>query len=620
MIKSVLVVFLKLIGLCSEMLYRENYTNKVGVFMRSFFWRNTVFLLFLQLVAVIFVIAVSFALAYSEPSAYDNAKIELNRLIHDKKRSEYRHNWLKLSDEFYEIYRNNATWNNRPAALFRSAYALDQMAQRSFVRQDAKNAIERYLYLVKKHELSPLADDALFNAAQLAHIVLRDTKKAKAYLKQCITNYPTGDFHLKAKKYYAEIGDGALASLGTVEISRPAQASITLTKINSQLKNDVVRITISMETIASWRAKYQGDEEKPHVVVTLNNVAPSENLELVDTFKKNGIFIGYQIEYDEENRTSVVTLEFSKLLRYAVKSEREPARLIIEATNSSKQLDSGINVRSGTSKNTKKVETKNTGQKKQEKASSAAVKKTVKAKKDDVPTFAAKIADQLGLKVDTIVIDPGHGGKDPGAINNTIKEKDFNLEIAKKIAGVLKSAGYNVYLTRSSDKYVGLYERTDIARKHKADLFISLHANASVNANAQGFETYYLDFTGDEQAIRLAAIENAGVEKRGLGEMEKILGDMLVKARIQESKRLAQKVQSNTVRKIAKSGYSIKNNGTKGAPFHVLIGSSMPCILIEMGYTSNSAEAKRLLSEKYKNGLAEGIANGIHQYASELNK
>ena len=246
------------------------------------------FLLFLQLVAVIFVIAVSFALAYSEPSAYDNAKIELNRLIHDKKRSEYRHNWLKLSDEFYEIYRNNATWNNRPAALFRSAYALDQMAQRSFVRQDAKHAIERYLYLVKKHELSPLADDALFNAAQLAHIVLRDTKKAKAYLKQCIANYPTGDFHLKAKKYYAEIGDGALASLGTVEISRPAQASITLTKINSQLKNDVVRITISMETIASWRAKYQGDEENPHVVVTLNNVAPSENLELVDTFKRTG--------------------------------------------------------------------------------------------------------------------------------------------------------------------------------------------------------------------------------------------------------------------------------------------------------------------------------------------
>lgn len=187
-----------------------------------------------------------------------------------------------------------------------------------------------------------------------------------------------------------------------------------------------------METIASWRAKYQGDEENPHVVVTLNNVAPSENLELVDTFKKNGIFIGYQIEYDEENRTSVVTLEFSKLLRYAVKSEREPARLIIEATNSSKQLDSGINVRSGTSKNTKKVETKNTGQKKQEKASSAAVKKTVKAKKDDVPTFAAKIADQLGLKVDTIVIDPDTGEKTPERSIILSKRKISILKLLKK--------------------------------------------------------------------------------------------------------------------------------------------------------------------------------------------
>ena len=120
--------------------------------------------------------------------------------------------------------------------------------------------------------------------------------------------------------------------------------------------------------------------------------------------------------------------------------------------------------------------------------------------------------------------------------------------------------------------------------------------------------------------IRLAAIENAGVEKRGLGEMEKILGDMLLNSRIQESKRLAYKVQQNTVRKVSKAGYKVKSNGTKGAPFHVLIGSSMPCILVEMGYTSSLVEAKRMSSEKYRNFLAEGIANGIHQYAKDLNK
>lgn len=605
------------------MAFEGKNTVKVGAVMRSLLKDNTIFLFLVQSIVVIFAIALSFALVYASPAGYEDIKIELDRLIQDKHRSEYRHNWLKLSDDFYEIYRSNAAWNNRPAALFRSAFALDQMAQRSFVRKDAQSAIERYLYLVNKHKNSPLADDSLYNAAQLANTALRDTKKAKAYLKQCIKDYPTGDYILKAKKYYAEIGDGAIASLGTIAVARPSQASITLTKINSQLKNDVVRIYISMDTISSWRAKYKNDDKNQWVIITLNNVAPSQNLELVDTFKKHGIFVGYHIDYNEEEGASVITLEFSDLLRYAVKSEKEPARLIVEATNSTKELRSGINVKEDSPK--KKVSAKE-----QKTAQKAVDKKTAKAtaaknssaqiNKDDVPTLASKIASQLGLKVKTVVIDPGHGGKDPGAINNGIKEKDFNLDVAKRLASVLKSAGYTVHLTRSNDKYVGLYERTDIARKHKADLFISLHANSSKNKNAEGFETYYLDFTKDAEVIRLAAIENAGVEKRGLGEMEKILGDMLLKARIQESKRLASKVQHSAVRKVSKAGYKVKSNGTKGAPFHVLIGSSMPCILVEMGYTSSAAEAKRLSSDKYKNSLAEGIANGVHQYAKELNK
>lgn len=581
--------------------------------MRSNSDNNIVFLFLLQSIIVVAAIAVSFALAHATPSGYEDAKVELTRLLEDQKRSEYRHNWLKLSDEFYDIYRNNAKWNNRPAALFRSAYALDQMAQRSFVRKDAQNAIDRYLFLVKKHTLSPLADDALFYAAQLADTVLRDSKKAKSLLKQCIRDYPTGDFYVKAKKYYAEIGGGALASLGSVAVSRPSRADIMLTTISSQLKDDVVRIVLSMETIASWRAKYKGDDDRPGVVVTLNNVAPSDNLDLEDSFKKNGIFVGYEIDYNEAQGTSVITLQFSDLLRYAVKSEKQPARLIIEATDSPKRLASGITVKSEKTAKKDKVTVTRTKQ-------NTVKKQAVKLTKANVPSMAKQIASQLGLKVETIVIDPGHGGKDPGAINNGIKEKNFNLDVAKRLANVLKAAGYTVHLTRTTDKYVGLYERTDIARRHKADLFISLHANSSVNANAEGFETYYLDFSNDEKAIRLAAIENAGVEKRGLGEMEQILGDMLLNARIQESKRLAAKVQSNAVRKIKREGYSLKSNGTKGAPFHVLIGSSMPCVLIEMGYTSNSKEAKRLSSEKYKNALAEGIANGIHQYASELNK
>ena len=595
------------------------------VFISKIKSHNTLFCYLVQSLIVVFVICLSFAFANATPSGYEDAKVELSRLMQDKKRSEYRHNWIKLSDEFYDIYVNNANWNNRAAALFRSAIALDEMAKRSYVRKDAHSAIDKYLLLVKKHKLSPLADDSLYHAAQLYNEVLRDEKSAKAMLKKVMRDYPTGDFRTKAKQYYAEIGGTAVASLGNVAISRPATPSIKLTQISSQLRENVVRIVISMDTIASWRAKYN-DEQNPGVVVTLKNVAPSENLELEDTFKKTGIFTGYSVYYNDVQGTSVITLQFSDLLRYVVKSEREPARLIIEATNSPKYLTAGITVKDEkVEKKQKKVVEKKVKQSSKVVPTKTTVKKssvatTPKITKENIPTITKQFAAQLGLRVKTIVIDPGHGGKDPGARHNGMVEKNLNLDIAKRLARVLKSAGYTVHLTRTTDKYLGLYERTDIARKHHADLFISLHANASNNVAAEGIETYFLDFTQDNNAVRIAAIENAGVEKRGLGEMEKILSDMLLTARIQESKRLAAKVQNGAIRKISRAGYNLKNRGTKGAPFHVLIGSSMPCILIEMGYTTNSKEAKRLSSDNYKNALAEGIANGIHQYAQELLK
>ncbi len=124
-----------------------------------------------------------------------------------------------------------------------------------------------------------------------------------------------------------------------------------------------------MDTISSWRAKYKDDPKRPGVVITLNNVAPSENIELEDTFKKLGIFVGYQIEYNEEQGASVVSLEFSDLLRYAVKAEKEPARLIIEATNSSKQLRSGINVKDESQKKKVSVKEEKSSQKQIDKLS-----------------------------------------------------------------------------------------------------------------------------------------------------------------------------------------------------------------------------------------------------------
>ena len=247
-------------------------------------------------------------------------------------------------------------------------------------------------------------------------------------------------------------------------------------------------------------------------------------------------------------------------------------------------------------------------------SSSAGKTRTASAPRVTAPQ---NVAEQLGLRVKTIVIDPGHGGKDPGTSHNNIVERELTLDVAKRLGSVLRAAGYNVVFTRSKDNWISLSERSNIAVRKKGDLFISIHVNASTKPGISGFETYYLDLAGTKESIRLAAVENAGMNHR-LGEMESILADLLLSARIQESRRLAAEVQKNAVSLIRKRGHQVNNNGTKGAPFHVLIGSSMPGVLVEIGYCTNSAEARRLKQSKYRDALAEGIANGVHHYARQL--
>lgn len=585
---------------------------------------KTMLLLFIA-VSFMFTTVTFPSIAVAEPEGYNNAKVELSRLIQDSKRGKYRHNWLSLSDELHDIYRKNANWNNRGAALYRSAKALDEMARRSYVRKDAQSAASRYESVAKNHPISPLADDALYAAATIYQELLHDTNKSRALLNTIGNKYPNSDYAPKAKRYLSQMGGNIVASLGTTATALPYKPTIALTEISPQLRNNVVRIILSMESIAPWRAKYFENVEGqyPGVIITLKDVKPSEKISLEDQFKKSGIFTGYDVKYNPSTAQSTVTLQFSDLLKYTVKSEKSPARLIIEATNSAKALPAGIVVRDAKRKIAKAVvnasqTAKPVKKQKIAKASANASIPTLRITKADMPTINADIALQLGLRVRTIVIDPGHGGRDPGSVHNGLLEKVINLDVAKRLANVLKGAGYTVFLTRTDDRYLGLYERTTIAKKHKADLFISIHANASTKSSVTGFETYYLDFSKDPQTIALAAAENLHVEHKGLGEMNEILGKMLLKARIQESKRLASMVQHNALKKTGKDGYKIKDGGTRGAPFHVLIGSSMPSILIEIGYTSNKNEAKLLTSGKYRNSVAEGIANGLHQYATQL--
>lgn len=233
----------------------------------------------------------------------------------------------------------------------------------------------------------------------------------------------------------------------------------------------------------------------------------------------------------------------------------------------------------------------------------------------------ANLARQLSLGVSRIVIDPGHGGKDFGAPGylKGVHEKKIALAIAKKLAKkIRKKLGAEVIMTRSGDQYLTLEERTALANTKNADLFISIHTNSARNREAYGIETFFLNLATDDDAILVAARENA-TSKKNISDLQTILSDLMQNAKINESSRLAGIMQKTLYSHMKKRYSKIKSKGVKQAPFYVLLGAQMPAVLIETSFISNPRECRRLVDKKYQDQLCEGIVEGIRRYIREIN-
>ena len=227
------------------------------------------------------------------------------------------------------------------------------------------------------------------------------------------------------------------------------------------------------------------------------------------------------------------------------------------------------------------------------------------------------LAEQLGLKMRRVVIDPGHGGHDTGAIGPTgVLEKDVALAISLQVAKLLQAAGLEVILTRDDDTFVRLEDRAKFANQHKGDLFLSIHCNAGPNKKMRGIETYTLNTSANRYSIRLAARENATSE-RGVSDLQFILADLATKANTEESSRLAERVQRSLVRELSAQHKGIKDLGTKEALFYVLLGAKMPAILVETSFLSHPEEEKLLGDEKYQTQIAVAISDAVNGFLEE---
>ena len=225
----------------------------------------------------------------------------------------------------------------------------------------------------------------------------------------------------------------------------------------------------------------------------------------------------------------------------------------------------------------------------------------------------------LGLKVNRIVIDAGHGGHDDGTIGpHGVLEKDIVLDVALRLATLVRQRmSAEVVLTRSDDTFIPLQERTKIANDNKADLFLSIHANSSPAAEVAGTETFYLNFSTSSGALDVAARENAGSDKT-VGELKDLIQSITLNDKIEESHTFAQDVQNAITLQAERSNAAAHNRGVKRAPFVVLIGASMPSVLAEIGFLSNSRDETNLGKPEYRQKVAEALYKGLAQYSQSL--
>ncbi len=462
-------------------------------------------------------------------------------------------------------------------------------------QSDIQEAIERYQVLVERFPLSRLADDALYEMGQIYKMTGRPSSAIKVW-KRIILEYPNGS--------HAKLARQRLKGMGIIKI-KPLKSKPNKKKNGKQTKIAFIK-----------DIRYWSDTDYTRVVVystgsvsIKKGVLPADKkrglprrfyLDLYPAYKKiglseyikihNGLLRSVRIA-QYAPKTVRVVFDLEKTEKIKVFYLKDPFRIVTDAFGSHY------------SKKKCAIKPKKAGKK-----SARTYKKGKKL----------TLAQQLGLCVKTIVIDPGHGGKDPGAKGRTgLREKDVVLKISKRLAKILKrDLGCKVILTRKRDRFLPLTQRTAIANSYKADLFVSIHVNAAPTRRLRGIETYFLNFALDEDAMRVAARENATSQKR-IGELKSILNDILKNSKVKESSRLARKVQENLVSTLRRRYKNIRNLGVKQAPFFVLIGARMPSILVETSFISNPEEERRLKNPAYLDTIAKGIAKGIKAYIEE---
>jgi N-acetylmuramoyl-L-alanine amidase len=488
--------------------------------------------------------------------------------------------------------------------------------------EDLKSAIANYRIVVERYPSSSLADDAQY----LIGVLYMADDPAQAYLEFVKVRLfcPKGDMRSKAERKIAHLrkvlnyskneenppkdqdksGTQAGGKNGKPPENHKRPASRHLARLDSIQRwsgEDYTRVVLYTSEAVNYKvnaiASDPGNRRPARIYLNLSNCVINPKMPAEIRLKDELV---QEVRAEQCDATQArVLLEANGIGSYRVFSMADPSRLIVDVR--------GV-----------------------EQPRHAAAPSSPPSIPPSAPSIVPpkgggqslpSLAQQLGLDIKRIVLDPGHGGKDKGAISpNGLYEKDITLELAQKLKKRLEEeTGCEVMLTRTKDVYLSLEERTAIANTKKADLFVSIHTNANEDRSYHGTETYFLNLSKDKESARVAAFENATSTKR-ISDLEAILHNLMLNTKIDESARLAKDVQLQLVGSLKGKYNNVRDLGTKQAPFYVLLGAEMPSILVETAFITNQREEKRLKDNAFQDVLVEGMAKGIQSYIQHMKR
>ncbi len=530
--------------------------------------------------------------AASPASAFQKGWRMFHALRKDSDRAKYRANWLQVKDHFQRAYRQDSDGPYAPKSLYYLGRTYQELGKRSYLEKDYRKAVDYFRKQLSRYPEHDWSDDAKLYIAEIRLNHLQEQRLAARELRQLLRRYPDGDKAPEARKLLDGMDAEYKEAATEGQDSSSAQSLNQMTRlkeIRHWSNEEYTRVVLDLPEKVQYNdflLKGNPEQGKPYrLVVDLTGTWIPDDMDSPLRIE-DGLLQKVRAGQHRKSISRIV-MDLQELDDYRVFTLQNPYRVVVDIYGNH---DGG-------------------------QPSEETAELPLDLNKDDV---RGDLVQQLGLGIETVMLDPGHGGKKPGTVVNGVLEKDINLRLARILGKTLEDKGFEVIYTRTEDKHIPLEERTALANSKKADLFISIHCNANENTRVRGLEIYNLNLATSKDAAEVAARENS-VSKKKISDLEVILTDLMLKSKIRESTNLANDVLQEAMQ-YGEQFYDLGGSETRQAPFYVLMGAKMPAILVEAGYLTNPTERKRLQNYSYLKRLAWGITRGVLAYKEEISR